>query len=253
MMTHTEAKIGYAQPKQSYEQGRPSYPKGAVTTLLHKINVTENSKVLEVGAGSGKFTKLLVSDFPNLTASEPVQGMIDQFSINLPKTPIYKASAESLPFPDQIFDSVVCAQAFHWFDSKEALIEFSRVLKKRGTLGFIWNTKDTSYEWVAQLEGLIDDYQGETPRYKTGQWKSAFSSNPQIFSPLEKEIFSYEHEGTKETIIQRVLSTSFIAALPNAEKEKVKEKAEHILSQYFTNSNKMIMPYITEIYWAKLI
>jgi SAM-dependent methyltransferase len=46
----------------SYDQHRPSYPSSAVSPLLRRLNVAGKSqaRIVEIGAGTGKFTELLV-------------------------------------------------------------------------------------------------------------------------------------------------------------------------------------------------
>jgi ubiquinone/menaquinone biosynthesis C-methylase UbiE len=51
-------------------------------------------------------------------------------------------TAYNLPLPDSSADAIICAQAFHWFGTPDALKEFGRVLKPGGSLGLIWNFYD---------------------------------------------------------------------------------------------------------------
>jgi len=52
------------------------------------------------------------------------------------------APLRPFPCPTPQLDAVVCAQAFHWFATREALAEIRRVLQPGGMLGLIWNVRD---------------------------------------------------------------------------------------------------------------
>ena len=51
-----------------------------------------------------------------LYAVEPAEGMRQEFQVSLPKNvPIVEGTSTHIPFPDNYFDMVTVAQAFHWF------------------------------------------------------------------------------------------------------------------------------------------
>ena len=56
--------------------------------------------------------------------------------------------------------------AFHWFATRAALQEFSRVLRPGGHLVLIWNRKDESIPWAREIEELLTKYQDDAPRYR---------------------------------------------------------------------------------------
>jgi SAM-dependent methyltransferase len=117
-------------------------------------------------------------------------------------------------------DVVVCAHAFHWFASTEALTEIARVLKPGGKLGLVWNLRDAKVSWMPKLDAIVNALEGDTPRYYTGAWREAFPH--QAFGPLQVQYFSHGHTGSLEDVIfNRVRSISYIAALPVAERAKV--------------------------------
>jgi ubiquinone/menaquinone biosynthesis C-methylase UbiE len=84
-----------------------------------------------------------------------------------------KGSAEKIPLADASVDAIVCAQAFHWFATPEALAEIYRVLKSGGALGLIWNVRDERVAWVAALTEIMKPF-GDTPRYHTQIWRRLF-------------------------------------------------------------------------------
>ena len=183
---HEAASKGFETAGDSYERGRPEYPATAVDYLTKKIGIGPGRKILDLGAGTGKFTKMIANLGAELHAVEPVRGMRVKFSSLLPEIQILEGTAENIPIPDASFDAIVVAQAFHWFDGEKALPEISRVLKTGGKLGLIWNVRDETVNWMSKLTDIIDPHEKGAPRYKSGSWKKAFESTLEYSALTEK-------------------------------------------------------------------
>jgi SAM-dependent methyltransferase len=126
-------------------------------------------------------------------------------------------------------DAIVCAQSFHWFANAAALAEMRRVLKIGGALGLIWNVRDESVDWVAALTRIMTPYEGDAPRFGGGRWREVFPAEG--FSPLIERRFAHAHFGPPErVIVDRVLSTSFIAALSAAERDKIAAEVRELIA-----------------------
>src|SRR3954463_6996445 len=134
-----------------YERARPGYPQGALDWLLP----AGARRVLDLGAGTGKLTRLLVERGLDVVAVEPLAGMRAQFARMLPGVPLLDGTAEALPLADASVDAVVLGQAWHWVDPDLASPEVARVLVPGGRLGLVWNLRDPRAAWVAELEGVI--------------------------------------------------------------------------------------------------
>jgi SAM-dependent methyltransferase len=112
---------------------------------------------------------------------------------------------------------------------RPALTEIARVLKSGGKLGLVWNLRDTKVSWVPKLDAIVNALEGDTPRYYTGAWRRAFP-HP-AFGPLQVQHFNHGHTGSPEDVIfNRVRSTSFIAALPQAQRAKVDEQIRALIA-----------------------
>lgn len=252
---HNAAAKGFQIGADAYERGRPEYPIEAVRRLVDELQLTPGKLVIDLGAGTGKFTKLLsTTTAAKIVAVEPVDGMRRKFSAVLPSVEIYEGSAEQIPFPNDGIDAVIAAQAFHWFDGAKALREIHRALRPGGYLGLIWNARDEAKPWVAKLTEIIDPHEGGAPRYKSGKWRDAFRTG-NLFTQLKQAEYLYTQNGTHETVVDRVASISFISALPNDDKERVlNEVRSRLRSDSETKDQASIeFPYRTDVFWCQKV
>ncbi|QND51753.1 class I SAM-dependent methyltransferase [Phyllobacterium sp. 628] len=246
---HQAAAVGFAAKADSYVRGRPDYPPELDVWLREELHLAPGKTVVDLGAGTGKFTLRLMTTCAKVIAVEPVAQMLQKLAEKHPDVTTKDGTAESIPLADNSVDAVVCAQAFHWFATKAALTEIHRVLKPGGHLGLIWNTRDESIPWVAKLGRIFAPYEGGTPRHSSGEWKKPFPFNG--FSALKQQRFANSHVGAPENVIvNRVLSTSFIAALPADEQEKVAARVRTLIASEPSTAGKseVTLPYETAAY-----
>ena len=249
---HASAQQGFSTQAGTYAQGRPDYPRQLTGWLTQTLAVDANSTVIDLGAGTGKFTRLLSTLAPTLIAVEPVAAMGAQLTRLLPDVRLVDGTAESMPLPTASADAVVCAQAFHWFSTRAALAEIHRVLKPQGRLGLVWNVRDESVGWVAAITEIITPYEGDTPRFHTGRWRETFTG--EYFSDPEVTCFAYQHVGSpREVIMDRFLSVSFIAALPDAEKATVTAQLQMLIDTHpdLRGRDTVAFPYQTQAYCCR--
>ena len=153
---HPAAGRGFEVAVEHYERGRPGYPDDAVTYLVRELGIGEGRDVLELGAGTGKFTELIVHTGARITTVEPVPAMRAALERNCPTVRVLDGTAEAIPAEDSAFDAVIAASAFHWFDGVRALPEIHRVLRPEGALGLIWNARDEASDWSERLTEIFD-------------------------------------------------------------------------------------------------
>lgn len=215
------------------------------------LAVGKNSKVVDLGAGTGKFTKRICELSDHVIAVEPVAAMRETLQRNLPQVEALEGNALDIPLPNESVDAIICSQSFHWFASAEAVNEIARVLRPGGKLGLIWNVRDENVDWVAAITKLITPYEGDAPRYYKGDWKKIFPSPH--FSPLENQSFAQSHKGpAEEVIINRFLSVSFIAAQPEAVQAKIAGQLRDLVATHplLKGKEQLSFPYVTEAFSA---
>lgn len=128
---------------EDYDRYRPGFPEAAADLLVPERVGT----ALDLGAGTGKFTRLLSTRAARVIAVEPSEPMLAVLRANLPDAEGLLGTAEQIPVSDGSVDVVVVAQAFHWFDRGSACAEISRVLRAGGLLGLVWNHSDPAAHW----------------------------------------------------------------------------------------------------------
>jgi SAM-dependent methyltransferase len=212
--------LGFEHAVADYERGRPGFPDPAVTFLDDWLSLGPGRTLLELGAGTGKLTRLLAPSGARILAVEPLAAMRESLSHNLPDVEVLDAVAEDLPLADGAVDAAVAAQAFHWFDGERALSELARVLQPGAPIALVWNVRDESVPWIRELTELIEPYRGDAPSYRSLAWKGAFDAN-EAFSAPTLTSFPYVHDTTREGTVARVSSISFIATLAPDERERV--------------------------------
>ena len=246
---HTAAQTGYSSEAESYALGRPDYPDELLQWLGGSLGIGARQIVVDLGAGTGKFTKLLLKTGADVIAVEPVDAMRAQLAKNVTGVKIFSGSGEAIPLETASVDAVVCPQSFHWFATEAALREIHRVLRPGGRLGLVWNVRDDTCDWAAAITEIITPYEVNVPRFYLGGWRQAFSGA--YFSSLELSTCAYQHVGTpQQVILDRVRSVSFIASLPVAEKQIVEGKLKALIDSHpgLRNKESVAFPYRTEAY-----
>jgi SAM-dependent methyltransferase len=251
---HISAREGFQSGAATYERGRPDYPAEIDGWLRGVLGLGAGKRVLDLGAGTGKFTKYLAATGAEVVAVEPVGAMRERLVAAFPAMRILAGQAEAIPLDDASVDAVTCAQAFHWFATPAALGEIVRVLRPGGRLGLIWNVRDESVRWVAELTRIMTPYEKASgaPRFDSGAWRRAFPF-PGLSALVERR-FTHGHSGPPEqVVVDRVLSVSFMASLPADERERVAGRVREVIARYpeLARRTEVTFPYITFAYSAR--
>ena len=251
---HQSAARGFALAPEAYERGRPMYPFAAVRRLVREVRIRPESPMLDLGAGTGKLTRLLAQLGADVVAVEPVDAMRERLVETIPGVKALPGTAETIPLEDESMDAVTVAQAFHWFDGDAALAEIHRVLRPGKRLGLIWNVKDESVDWVRLLAEIIEPYRGSAPNVGSGSWKEAFERT-ELFTPIERARFAFVHEIDAGTVVARVTSISFIAALDSRVRERIVEQVRELVATHPETRGRQVFPlrYRTGVYWCERV
>jgi len=232
----------YAHRVDEYVAGRPGYPIELVSDL------PPANTIIELGAGTGKLTRLLALTNKLVIAVEPIEQMAARIQSDCPaNVEVRIGTAEAIPVTDNAAELVCAATAFHWFDYARATREIIRVLKQDGTMALVWNIRNERAPWVAAFCKLIDGYAGNTPRRASGEWRAIFHDIR--FEYLGTKRYAWSHAMPPRALVDRALSTSFIAALTPSEQKHVCDQVLDIVENdpALVGKDEIQFPYVTEL------
>jgi SAM-dependent methyltransferase len=226
-VVHDAASEGFSRDPDAYDRGRPEYPQDALAWLWQALGLKRGDAVADVGAGTGKLSVPLAERGAVITAIEPVEAMREQLKRRLPEVVAHGAAAEDLSIDDGSVTAVVAGQAFHWFANDAALSEFHRVLRPNGGLGLIWNRRDLADPLQKAISELIEPYSQGVPRHAASEWRTVLDRTP-LFERTGDATFAFNQQLDRDGLADRVGSTSFIAAMPEQQRESLLDRVREL-------------------------
>ena len=127
-----------------YVRYRPDYPRGILAILEAETGLSADSRIADVGSGTGISAELFLAHGNVVDAVEPNADMRAAAEATLAQYPRFHSvvgTAEATTLADNSVDYVVAAQAFHWLDAQATRREFARILRADGWVVLIWNTR----------------------------------------------------------------------------------------------------------------
>ena len=239
---------------QDYERGRPGWP----PEVLNIAGLPPTTTVLEVGAGTGKLTRLLVTRFDRVIAVEPAEAMRRLLVAACPEAEMLAGTAEEIPLASASVDAVFAAEAFHKFDDQRAVPEIARVLRPRGVLVLLWNLPAGPTEpSIAAAEKLLldrapggraelgyDPLDLNTVRYESGDWRRAFAGSP--FEELAETRLANPQTIDREGLVAFFASMGWLGDLPDEERLPLIDEVRSFLADV-----EYRRPWETHVHWTR--
>ncbi|KDA06203.1 SAM-dependent methlyltransferase [Microbacterium sp. CH12i] len=224
-----------------YDRYRPGFPDAAAEVIVPE----QVSTALDLGAGTGKFTELLLDRADRVIAVEPSDAMLDVLRAKLPAVEAYLGGAEDIPLADATVDAVAVAQAFHWFDREPACAEIRRVLVPGGTLGLLWNHSDPDCAWDRACHRIAHPAVADTDTTT----ESAAEELPGFVFVGRAEIL-WSEQITRADYIGRWLTVSSFLVADDATRARMVAEIDAILDAdpATKGQSRFVLPMITEVF-----
>jgi SAM-dependent methyltransferase len=235
----------------AYAKHRPDYAQTAVRWALEPA---PGPRVLDLGAGTGKLTAMLVALGAEVIAVEPDPAMLTELRRALPAVRALPGSAEAIPLPDTSVDAVLAGQALHWFDMAAAGPEIARVLSPGGILAGLWNVVDNRVDWVAGLERVSGSAAiGRRDTLSSWRAETADAHLPSIgpvayFGSPEQAEFPHGQRRTADSLVATIATRAGLLVMPEQEQQATLGRIRAFLaSRPETARGEFTLPMLTGV------
>jgi SAM-dependent methyltransferase len=147
-----ERASSFGHVAEHYEAFRPGPSETAVDWVLDGRRI---GTAVDLGAGTGACTRILVNHADAVIAVEPDERMRSVLAEQLDGVTVVDGRGESIPVPDASADAVFASSSWHWMEPGPTLAEVARVLKPGGTLGVLWSGPDTEAPFMVQARAIL--------------------------------------------------------------------------------------------------
>ena len=231
--------MSFGSIAEDYDGLRPQAPPNAVDWLVPP----DCGVAVDVGAGTGLFTRTLVGRAAQVIAVEPDARMRKVLAERSPGVRVVEGRGEAIPLPDAAADAVFVSSAWHWMDHQRAIPEIGRVLRDGGRLGLIWTSRDREVDWVRSLGRLPGQESSEAESADRFRRRLDFDlPEPRIFHNIARETFRFTRTMPVEDVVA-MLGTYSRAIIASAdEREQGLAEARAALQQRFPGADTLDVP-----------
>ncbi len=137
-----DLRLTFNEDEYNYDKIRPCYPNELYNDIFSYSKITSESKILEIGIGTGQATLPFLDKKCNVTAVELGDKLAkyskNKFSeyknFNIINSDFLKCNLST-----KTFDLIYSATAFHWISKDHGYAKIKTLLKQGGTLSLFWN------------------------------------------------------------------------------------------------------------------
>lgn len=147
-----------------YEKMRPGYVDDIYRAIFEYVHIDENSRVVEVGSGSGQATLPVLKTGCELTSVEYGENFSELLRNKFKEYERFKVITgkfEDVNLENNTFDLVFSATAFHWVPEEIGYPKLHSILKDGGAFARFANRpricKDDP-DFAAEIDNIYDDY-----------------------------------------------------------------------------------------------
>jgi len=204
---------------------------------------------VELGAGTGIFSRKLAQRIPELYPVEPDERMRDVFAKSSPGLVPLAGSAEKIPVGDHSVDAVFSADAWHWFDPATACREIARVLRPGGVLAVSWNTRDGRVPWMEDLFAVLDGV--HHPLRQPGAFTLPENT---AFDTPQRHVVAWTRPMSPHDLVALLGTYSAVLAMPETDRARLYDRSFEYIDRHpeLTGRELIDVPFHTVCWRTRL-
>lgn len=140
-----------------YDYARPGYPAqlfADIAAFAGRTDLWSGASILEVGSGTGQATTAFASTGARLTLLEIGAEQAAYLTTKFPDATVVCAPFETFDVPENSFDLIFSATAFHWIDAAIGYPKAWQLLKTNGTMAVFWHNSSVMHFTDAMHTGI---------------------------------------------------------------------------------------------------
>jgi SAM-dependent methyltransferase len=207
-------------------------------------------RAVDLGAGTGGMTRVLINRAEEVIAVEPDDRMRSLLSRELAGIRALKGSGESMPIPDGSVDAVVASSSWHWMDPIPTLHEVARILVPGGVLGVLWSGPDPEGSFLVSARELL----GVRSRAAAGEGGERDALGEEEFATLiqgdggrpattleippglpfdepERKVLSWDVPLNADDLIGLLGTFSWVILMPERQRQRLLDEARRLLRE----------------------
>ncbi|MBV9466979.1 MAG: class I SAM-dependent methyltransferase [Solirubrobacterales bacterium] len=258
-----ERRLAFGEVAQLYDRRRPSYPRALVADVLELAGLDRTSRVLEVGAGTGKATVLFAPSGVSLLALEPsppMAALARRQCARFANVEIEESEFERWEPGGSRFQLLYAATAWHWLEPELRYRKARSLLRPGGLLAAFWNRPD----WAAspQRDALREAYRRAAPELLAdgpmhpghdlshellGDWRREIEQAPGLARPQTRDYrCTYEYSAAEYAELLQTHSDHLL--LPEPRRRRLLSGVASVIER---NGGTLRIDYVTRLCLAR--
>jgi SAM-dependent methyltransferase len=264
-----ERAASFGGAASQYERYRPGPPVEAVDWILSAPASASASgpvaRIVDLGAGTGALSRLLVGRADEVVAVEPDDRMRAVLTESVPGVRAVAGRGESIPLPDASADAVLASSSWHWMDPVPTLLEVGRVLVPGGTIATVWSGPDPDSGLIAQARALLSggeaaaiDDRSQTELSAALNDRSSLVQALEIppgvpFDQPERTVITWDVALNADELIGLLGTMSWVILMEDEARVRLFETARRVLRDMLGVSGDVTvdLPYRAEVWRAR--
>jgi ubiquinone/menaquinone biosynthesis C-methylase UbiE len=239
--TDRRRRLSFGSVAGQYDRHRPSYPAQLVDAVLEYAHARPGDPILDVGAGTGRATLLFAERGYELTAIEPDSEMAAVASKRAATAgqtiEMLNTDFEQTSLPEQAFQVLISATAWHWVNPGVRNALAARVLRPGGALAPFWNRpqwgenplreqfdriyREVEQEFAAVPGGVMSPFGAPPQLRNASEWHQHEFAGNLDFTDIDARVYGWQQRYTTDEYIALLGTHSDHMMLPDAPRERL--------------------------------